>query len=404
MMPDQQCSVLVDRAMRIRKSGKSVETRLEPVTYCNIKCPACAVTTTFVQDPVLRQKRARKLLPLPVMLDVIDQLPDLETLLYYNFGEPFLHKDTVPFLREVRRRRPRTWIATNTNGLVLTPAQIQALAAEALMDKIVFSIDGANPDSYRKYRVGGDLSKALRKLGALVEASRAAGALGRVSIIWQYILFEWNDSDEELARAKGLAEQLGVPIEWVVTSGYGASKRFVYGSPEFARLLDSPTWSMHAAAGTDLLTLELIPNRGIGEVYVYKKIAASCTIVVSTPPGVARLRAAEYSISAPAGATILFDFSVENDTGRTGDLGGSTRFRLGVLLRTAAEEFICELPGYLLPSEAGQPGGRTSAPLTVTLPEQPGQYQLIIDVVDLEGHYWFLDRGSPPLVCRLLVG
>ena len=74
--------------------------KIEPVTYCNIKCPACPVVTDFVDDPVIRERRGHKILPVQVMLDVVDQLPDLQTLLYYNFGEPFLHKDTVPFLRE----------------------------------------------------------------------------------------------------------------------------------------------------------------------------------------------------------------------------------------------------------------------------------------------------------------
>jgi MoaA/NifB/PqqE/SkfB family radical SAM enzyme len=118
----------------------------------------------FKQNPFLRDTRGHKLLPLATMLDVVEQLPDLEWILYFNFGEPFLHKDTVPFLREVKRKRPTVQIVTNTNGLVMTPAQIKAIADESLMDRVIFSIDGASPMSYRKYRVGGDLSKALNKM------------------------------------------------------------------------------------------------------------------------------------------------------------------------------------------------------------------------------------------------
>ena len=204
--------------------------KIEPVTYCNIKCPACPVVTDFVDDPVVKERRGQKILPVEIMLDVVNQLPDLETILYYNFGEPFIHKDTVAFLREVRKRRPKLYIATNTNGLVLTPAQIEALGKEALMDYIVFSIDGAYPESYKKYRVGGDLAKALAKMEALVKTVRAAGNQDRVQVVWQYIFFEWNDSDEELAHAKELAAQIGVPIDWVIPTGYGALKRFTHGS------------------------------------------------------------------------------------------------------------------------------------------------------------------------------
>jgi MoaA/NifB/PqqE/SkfB family radical SAM enzyme len=184
--------------------------KLEPVTYCNLRCPVCPVGTVFKQIPDLRQTREHKLLPLETMLDVVAQLPDLELIEYFDYGEPFLHKDTIAFLREVRRTRPGVQIVTNTNGTVLTPAQIEAIATEALLDRLVFSIDGATDYSYSKYRVGTTFSKAFGKMKALADACRAAGTWrkyvtgprGRVQIAWQYILFEWNDSDEELALAR----------------------------------------------------------------------------------------------------------------------------------------------------------------------------------------------------------
>src|SRR5262249_4141221 len=115
--------------------------------------------------------------------------------------------------------------------MVMTPAQIHAIATESLMDRVVFSIDGATPESYCKYRVGGSFSKTHGKMRALVDACRAAGTWRkhvsdrprRVQITWQYILFEWNDSDEELRTARELARAIDIPIEWVITSGYGAS-------------------------------------------------------------------------------------------------------------------------------------------------------------------------------------
>jgi MoaA/NifB/PqqE/SkfB family radical SAM enzyme len=59
--------------------------QLEPVSHCNLRCPSCPVTTHF-PDPDLEERRDQ-ILPLAVMLDLIDQLPHLETLLFYNFGE-----------------------------------------------------------------------------------------------------------------------------------------------------------------------------------------------------------------------------------------------------------------------------------------------------------------------------
>ena len=102
--------------------------KLEPVTYCNLQCPVCPVEAGFKQVPELRETRGQKQLPLNVMLDVVDQLPDLELIEYFDYGEPFIHRDTVTFLREVRRTRPGCRIVTNTNGTVMTPEQIRAIA------------------------------------------------------------------------------------------------------------------------------------------------------------------------------------------------------------------------------------------------------------------------------------
>jgi hypothetical protein len=167
---------------------------------------------------------------------------------------------------------------TNTSGTVITPAQIHAIATESLMDRVVFSIDGATAESYRKYRIGGTFSKAFGKMKALVDACRAAGTYattptaGRVQITWQYILFEWNDSDEEIALARELALGIGVPIEWVITSGYGASNRFLHGSALGRSLMEPPNSFIHMAANADIDNR--LAERGIQNIYT-KDVAAS---------------------------------------------------------------------------------------------------------------------------------
>jgi hypothetical protein len=261
--------------------------KLEPVTYCNLQCPVCPVEAGFKQVPELRETRGQKQLPLNVMLDVVDQLPDLELIEYFDYGEPFIHRDTVTFLREVRRTRPGCRIVTNTNGTVMTPEQIRAIAKESLLDRVVFSIDGATAESYRRYRVGGSFSKAFGKMKALADACRAEGThckyvpgrRGGVQITWQYILFEWNDGDDELGLARELAQKIDVPIEWIITSGYGASKRFLHGSTEAMRLMDPPDSFIHMAANADIDGR--LKERGIENIYT-KDADISVTNAVDT--------------------------------------------------------------------------------------------------------------------------
>jgi MoaA/NifB/PqqE/SkfB family radical SAM enzyme len=415
--------------------------KLEPVTYCNLQCPVCPVETGFKQDPILREARGQKLLPLEIMLDVVAQLPDLELIEYFDYGEPFIHRDTVTFLREVKRTRPGVSIVTSTNGTVLTPAQIHAIATEKLMDRVVFSIDGATAESYRKYRVGGTFSKAFGKMKALVDACRAAGTWqryvtdrsGGVQIAWQYILFEWNDSDEEIALARKLAKEVGVPIEWTITSGYGASKRFLTGSAAAARLMDPPDSFIHLAANSDIeyrlkqkaqngkerswrswLPSFLAPRAKsvLDEplaVFSYSEIQTHCELL-SLPyrqdgEGVgyrARIHTDQSVITAPVGSTVDFKISIQNMTGQTWDVGGSNCLRLGCLLQSDAGATIKEIGGAVLPASVARPGGRDTISLRVNLPDQPGRYKLILDVVQ-EWVCWFFERGSLPLTFTVQV-
>lgn len=413
--------------------------KLEPATFCNLECPACPVELQFKQDPFLKATRGHKQLPLGTMLDVVAQLPDLEWIFYFNFGEPFLNKETVPFLREVRRTRPSVRIATNTNGLVLTPSQIKAIAEESLMDRVIFSIDGANPISYRKYRVGGDLSKALNKMSTLVNACRAAGTWrrlttdppGGVQISWQYILFEWNDSDEELAKAQDLAKSIGVPIEWVITCGYGASKRFLTGTREAARLMNGAELFVHMAAPADLANRIRSKELGAFDFDVFKKIQLTCDLLalpyVNEPvrqtfsrPTLkswalrivrnkhrkskykARIRCSEQFLTVPRGATILLQVEVKNSTRTTWDATRPDLLRLGVQLRAFDSERVDELPGAILPSSVASLYGKDEIFLRATVPSEPGDYKLTIDVVQ-ESICWFSDQGSSALEFDLKV-
>lgn len=193
--------------------------------------------------------------------------------------------------------RPGCRVVTNTNGTVMTPEQIQAIATESLLDRVVFSIDGATAESYRKYRIGGAFSKAFGKMKALADACRAAGThrkyssglRGSVQITWQYILFEWNDRDDELALARELAQSIDVPIEWVIASGYGASKRFLHGSAEAMRLMDPPDFFIHMAANADIDVR--LKEKGIENIYT-KDIDISMTNAIDSV-GQAEARGAE---------------------------------------------------------------------------------------------------------------
>lgn len=375
-----RCGGRVSRATALdTEAGRAIRVlQLEPTSRCDLRCPGCPVSN-FRVDRSYRGDRTATL-PLATMLRVVDQLPDLEKLLFYDFGEPFLHPEAIPFLREIRRRRPDVTVHTSTNGLAFAPGAIEALAGEALADRVVFSIDGASEASYRRYRRGGSFGKVRDALDALCAACDRAGTRDRVDVVWQYILFDWNDGDDEIARARRLAAEAGARLSFVVTHTPGASRRYVDGSPETARLLAGG--DAYEALTCDARMKHLWSHGGVaGDRY------RAC------------LSSAARAVAGPAGREVLLAVGVRNG-GRLPWGTSGPAVRLGLRLRTVGGRVLRELPGVAIAPPELPPGASVALDARVPLPDAPGRYELFVDVVE-EGVCWFSDRGSAPLALPL---
>lgn len=371
-----RCGGRVSRASRADgPEGRRVRVlQLEPISACNVACPGCPATKLKGRDPAYAPDRLNRL-PLPVMLDVVDQLPHLEKLLFYNFGEPFLHRDAIAFLREVRRRRPDVIVHTSTNGLALTPEVIEALAAEALVDRIVFSIDGARERSYRRYRAGGSLVAALGALERLLAALDRHGTRGRVEPIWQYILFRWNDSRRELLEARARAAALGVSLKWVVTHTPGASRTYRDGTPALRRLFEGG--DTFEALTCDARMAHLWKHGGAVEGRY-----------------LAHLELDRQTLRAPAGGRAPALLRVTN-LGSSSWPEPAAAVTVGTRLRNVGGHACGEGRRIPVPAGARVPGGTGSVLLDVAAPATPGSYQVTVDLVE-EGVCWFSERGSEP--------
>ncbi|MDM8557300.1 hypothetical protein [Candidatus Parabeggiatoa sp. HSG14] len=95
---------------------------------------------------------------------------------------------------------------------------------ESGLDLLRLSVDGAFEESYVKYRVGGKLQNVLELMRAIRDNKHQCKSQLRVE--WKYILFEWNDSDEEICEAARLADELEVDLRFCLTHSPGKSKRF----------------------------------------------------------------------------------------------------------------------------------------------------------------------------------
>jgi molybdenum cofactor biosynthesis enzyme MoaA len=229
--------------------------RLETISHCNLRCTAC-IHTRWVEQRKWSQtlaRRARKILgrernysidparrlaklsTKKVLEVILDTAEKLESLWLYNYGEPFLDRDLLEILRFARLRAPHVYLFTHTNGLAIPEKWQEAIVKEQLIDHVSFSIDGASQESYGKYRVGGDFQKAFRTMTRLAHLRNVQGH-EKPHITWQYILFEWNDSPEELQRVQNLAEENGLEVQWIITHTEGRSKRLTQDSEDYLAL------------------------------------------------------------------------------------------------------------------------------------------------------------------------
>src|SRR5688572_25032381 len=159
--------------------------------------------------------------------------PTLGRIDFFNYGEAFLHKRAVEMCEYIKRKFPHVYLYTSTNGLAFTEDAVKRLVHSGI-DEVTFSIDGATPESYVKYRQRGDFAKAIRNLRLAAQTKREAGR-DVPFVNWRYILFSHNDSDDEMNLARQMAQDLGVDrLCWELTDHPEDmfSRRFLPGTPE----------------------------------------------------------------------------------------------------------------------------------------------------------------------------
>lgn len=347
---------------------------IECTAACNISCyQACCAPETGIT-----RTRQAGMLDIEVFKKVIDEAgPSLSRVDFFNYGEAFLHKRAVEMCEYLKNRYPHIYLYTSTNGTALTEEQARRLVHSGI-DEVTFSLDGARQESYARYRQRGRFDVALRNLRAMTHEKRMSGR-DLPQINWRYILFTWNDSDEEMNLARSLAADLGVDrLCWEITDHPedAFSRRFVRGTPAF-----------------ETIRVETWDDNNLGNAIPGATPRARIDVEREATPDVWR-RAA--SLETTAGASFVIRARVHNLSTRPfpADATYSRRF-----VRLAAQ--LCDASGALVDREfarAGLPhtvGPSQQAEFWVKLPapEVRGRYALKFDLVS-EGVDWFERCGS----------
>ena len=350
---------------------------IECTAACNISCTqACCAPETGIT-----RTRQAGMLDFDVFKRVIDEAgPSLVRVDFFNYGEAFLHKRAVEMCEYIKATFPNIYLYTSTNGLALTEAQARRLVHSGI-DEVTFSIDGATQASYVKYRQRGNYDLAIANLRAMADEKRRSGR-DLPFLNWRYILFVWNDSDDEMNEARRLAGEIGVDrLCWEMTDHPedAYSRRFVPGSPALAAVRH-----------------EIWDDNNLGNAIPGATPRARID-VRTLVPGV--------PLVARAGQRLQVRTRISNLSTRAFPAQATYGRRL---VRLGAQ--LCAPDGALvnrdfarawLPQTLG-PGDRADVAIDVPTPDTPGRYLLKFDLVS-EGIDWFESCGSPTTTKTLLV-
>ena len=204
---------------------------IECTAACNISCAdACCAPETGIT-----KTRNAGMLDFDLFRNVVDEAgPGLVRIDFFNYGEAFLHKRAIEMCEYIKSRFPHIYLYTSTNGLMFTEESAKRLVHSGI-DEVTFSIDGASQDTYVQYRQRGKFDLAIRNLRVMAEEKRRSRR-DVPHLNWRYILFKWNDSDDEMNLARRLATEIGVDrLSWELTDHpeNAFSRRFVPGGAGF---------------------------------------------------------------------------------------------------------------------------------------------------------------------------
>ena len=220
------------RRRRVDAVGLPYVLFVEPLYHCNLACPLCdRVRFAHAREA---EPRDLKRLDLNLFGRVMDELgPYLFQCHIFGVGEPLLDWPLSRRVIEMAHGR-RVFTLLCTNATPITPRVAEEIVASGL-DHLVFAIDGLTQDSYGRYRVGGDVAKALRGMELVVEQRRRQRRVRTMELEWQYLVNRHNAGELEAATA--LARRLGVTMRPAPLGGITndeLSARWLPEGPEWA--------------------------------------------------------------------------------------------------------------------------------------------------------------------------
>lgn len=216
--------------------GLPISYSIEPTNHCNLKCPECPSGLGALTRPL-------GLLKFDDFKKWIDEIKETGFYVQLFFqGEPYINKHLPEMIKYAQQNN--VYISVSTNGHFINEKNVNDILKNA-PDKLIYSVDGLDEESYQKYRVGGTFKQADEGLRLLIKRKKELN-LKKPFVEFQFIVMKQNE--HQLDDVKKYCKDVGVDklvFKTMQISSYENAIKFLPSNPKFRRYrIDNQTFEM----------------------------------------------------------------------------------------------------------------------------------------------------------------
>ena len=201
---------------------------IEPTNFCNLKCPECPSGTGELTRPL-------GFLSVDSFKKIVNEISGTGFYLQLFFqGEPYLNKKLNEMIEYAQNKN--IYVSVSTNGNLMTAKNIDKIMEHA-PDKVIFSLDGLDEESYQNYRVGGTFKKADEALQLLINTKRKLN-LKKPFVELQFIVMKQNEHLLDPVRSYAKERSVDrIVFKTMQVSSYKNALKFLPTKSEHSRYI-----------------------------------------------------------------------------------------------------------------------------------------------------------------------
>ena len=143
--------------------GLPISYSIEPTNHCNLKCPECPSGLGELTRPL-------GLMKTQTFTGLVNQISEYGFYVQLFFqGEPYINKNLPEMIKYAQSKN--MYVSISTNGHFINEKNVDYILDNA-PDKLIFSMDGLDEETYQNYRVGGTFKQANAGLRMLINRKK----------------------------------------------------------------------------------------------------------------------------------------------------------------------------------------------------------------------------------------